>query len=248
MTDYKFNRHEGKFLENFLTKMTAIKVRFLIAFIMLCFFTMTMIFLSSSKTNENNYVAETHFSEAICSMIEKENEVMEIIIHMKESCAVENMKNESLISKMVEISDDKISRDKAEEIMELVKENSSVYGFDFLTILAMIAQESNFISTAKSRADAKGLMQVTPIALADFNKHNGTSYTDAQIYDDAINVKVGCWTLNRQKHYIDSDDLSECIISYNSGASNFKRNKADYLIKYSYLEKIQGYEDIFKKL
>lgn len=152
---------------------------------------------------------------------------------------------EKVVSRMIELSYGSVTGEKAETILSLVEEYSFRYGFDVPTVLGLITQESHFKSRAKSYMDARGLMQVTPIALSDYNRIHGTDYTEQDLYNDGINVMIGCWTLDRQRKYIGSDNMDECIISYNSGAGNFRRNRTDYLANYTYLNKVKEYKSVF---
>lgn len=158
-----------------------------------------------------------------------------------------SLAEERTVNEMILVSGNSIDRDKAIKILRQVESVSLRYGFDKSTILGMIAQESRFRSSAKSIADAKGLMQVTPIALSDYNKHNGTSYTDSDLSNDEVNIEIGCWTLMRQSHYLHTNDMNSCIISYNSGATNFKNNRESYLQYYDYLNKVREFEKTFKE-
>lgn len=153
----------------------------------------------------------------------------------------------ALTERMRDISCGGISEEEARQILGLAREHASGYGFDYVTVLAVMAQESNFLSRARSRAGAVGLMQVTPAALRDYNRCNGTCLTRYDLNDDGINVMIGCWTLDRQRQYIGSDDWSECIISYNSGAGNFRRNRTSYLRGYAYLDKLRRYENMMRE-
>lgn len=158
---------------------------------------------------------------------------------------IKQKKDSDIVAKIKKISGDKITDEVAYEILKITEYYADKYKFDKSLILGMIAQESRFLSTAKSKADARGLMQITPLALEDYNNANETCFTVADLSDMKINISIGCWTLERQKKYLNSDDLSECIISYNSGALNFKNNWDDYTMKYSYLDKVLYYQNVF---
>lgn len=177
------------------------------------------------------------YAESICNEIKSEIDNNFKLIKQK--------KDSDIVAKIKKISCDKITDEVAYEILKTTEYYADKYKFDECLILAMIAQESRFLSTAKSKADARGLMQITPLALEDYNNANETCFTIADLSDMKINISIGCWILERQKKYLNSDDLSECIISYNSGAFNFKNNRDDYKMKYSYLDKVLYYQNVF---
>lgn len=59
--------------------------------------------------------------------------------------------------------------------------------------------ESNNKSNVISQDGACGLMQITPIALKEWNIHNKDKpYTYKQLKVDSINVKIGTWFLNER--------------------------------------------------
>lgn len=236
---------DGRFLANFIDSKSREKLKLAFGIMFLCFSSLLLIAFSPSTLYDGGNGSIYMASSAMNRMIDIESDLIdELNVAVTEIS--EPKTDKEIISEMISLSYDSISEGKAWSIMSLVKEHSSMYGFDYKTILALICQESHFKSKAKSKADARGLMQVTPIALRDYNSRNGTSYKESDLYDDEINVKIGCWTLNRQKRYIGSENISECIIAYNSGAKNFKKNKSDYLAKYSYLEKIMEYDEMFR--
>ena len=245
---FKFNSaNDRRFLVNFIDSKSREKLKLAFGMIFLCFSSLLLLAFSPSTLYDGGDGSIYMASSAVNKMIDVEsNMIHELTVAVSEVSEPYVKTDKEIISDMISLSYDSISEGKAWSIMSLVKEHSVTYGFDYKTILALICQESHFKSTAKSKANARGLMQVTPIALKDYNIRNGTAYSETDLDNDEINVKIGCWTLNRQKKYIGSDDLSECIIAYNSGAKNFKKNKSDYLVKYSYLEKIMEYDEMFR--
>lgn len=62
--------------------------------------------------------------------------------------------------------------------------------------LTIIAHESTGDPTAVSRTGARGLMQITGVALETINKALGVTYTRADLFDPKINVMVGMALLN----------------------------------------------------
>ena len=89
--------------------------------------------------------------------------------------------------------------------------------------------ESGFTSDKTSRADARGMFQIVPAVLDDFNRVNGTTYDASQLYDDAINTDVRNWYLqenlmNRpwvnKEGQNDSIRVAKALAAYNYGPGN----------------------------
>lgn len=242
---------ESRFLSNFIENITKTKIKILAGIIMFCISGLALLALSPTTYPEDSMFYD-YQSDLINNMVDVQNNLVIEIKSLINEDYFENYimttkikSDDEIIQSMISISNNSISEEKAKSIMYLIKEYSEIYDFNVTTILGLMAQESHYISKAKSKANAKGLMQVTPIALKDYNRYHNTSYIESDLYDDRINIMIGCWTLNRQKKYIDSDNIDECIISYNSGSTNFKNNKSDYLNKYTYLDMVKYYENMF---
>lgn len=58
-------------------------------------------------------------------------------------------------------------------------------------VRALVQRESNGLPTVRT-GRAIGLMQITPVVLADYNKRHGTSYRSDQLVEPSINVPIGC--------------------------------------------------------
>ena len=162
--------------------------------------------------------------------------------------AMNDYRDEKIISKIIEISDNQTSEDDAKIILSEVRDCSERFSLSESLILGIIAQESRFVYTATSRKGATGLMQIMPIALEDYNNHNSITYSSSDLWYFDVNIEIGCWNLNRQRRYIHSNDISDWIISYNSGSTNFKKNKEDYRKKYAYLDNVEKYRKIFENI
>lgn len=79
-----------------------------------------------------------------------------------------------------------------------------------------------------------GLMQVSKIALLDYNLWNGTSYTQEDLFNPDINVMIGSWIFMHNTHYGVPEELSALLTAYNCGAKYYK----NYGIRDSYVNKI----------
>lgn len=73
---------------------------------------------------------------------------------------------------------------------EFVTKYAAENGLDPYFVYAVISAESSFDPDAVSRADARGLMQVTPNTAAFIGKKKGLPYDD--LFDPETNVRLGC--------------------------------------------------------
>jgi len=91
--------------------------------------------------------------------------------------------------------------------------------------------------------DSRGLMQITPIVLKEWNNfHPREKHSANDLWNPAINKKIGSWYMNARipqllKHYGKPDTLKNRIISYNAGISYVVKGKAMPEITRSYLAK-----------
>jgi soluble lytic murein transglycosylase-like protein len=63
-------------------------------------------------------------------------------------------------------------------------------------VRTVVKHESDFRPDAATGA-ARGLMQITPVALRDFNERYGSAVTPSDLLDPTINVRIGCDLLDR---------------------------------------------------
>jgi soluble lytic murein transglycosylase-like protein len=102
-------------------------------------------------------------------------------------------------------------------------------------------------SITNKRSGARGLYQITPICLEDFNKVNHTNYSLNQLYDPQINSMVAYWYLQERipslfKAYNLPDTVRNRLWAYNAGIGYLKRRimpleTSDYIKKYERLTK-----------
>lgn len=144
------------------------------------------------------------------------------------------------------------------EILVSIEHHCVTYGVNKYTILAMMTTESSLIIRIPSFLGAqygRGLLQVSEIALKDFNDWTGKGYTVEDLYTIDRNIEVGVWVFNQNYYYgVETDFEHGAIIAYNVGANDYKKHKKDLLDQkfkgydYNYLIKVQReYDDILKR-
>jgi len=80
---------------------------------------------------------------------------------------------------------------------------------------------------------ARGLMQVTPICLEEWNQQSKTidQYTIQDLFNPEVNKQIGTWYINTKiPHYLINcgleDTIENRLIAYNWGIGNLKRYKS----------------------
>lgn len=144
------------------------------------------------------------------------------------------------------------------KIIVSLEHHCVTYGVNKYTILAMMTTESSLIVRIPSFLGAqygRGLLQVSEIALKDFNDWTGKGYTVEDLYTIDRNIEVGVWVFNQNYYYgVETDFEHGAIIAYNVGANDYKKHKKDLLDQkfkgydYNYLIKVQReYDDILNR-
>lgn len=143
----------------------------------------------------------------------------------------EEIKLPEIIKESIEIS----KLNFAEEISKAVTLVSRKYEIPEYVIYAIIATESgvngtesinennisNVNKNARSKYDCIGLMQISPKhVLNDYNKHNKTKYTRADLYNISTNIEIGTWYYSQFKVY---KDWTIMYIIYNVGCGQYNK-------------------------
>jgi soluble lytic murein transglycosylase len=104
-----------------------------------------------------------------------------------------------------------------EQLAQAIAQESTAAGFDPLLVLAIIQVESEFLETAVSNMNARGLMQIQPVTLAFVAQREGIKLSAKEIEaDPALRVRLGI----RYLKYLASrfgDDLDLALMAYNAG-------------------------------
>ncbi|MDR1150739.1 MAG: lytic transglycosylase domain-containing protein [Clostridiales bacterium] len=144
---------------------------------------------------------------------------------------------------------------------DIILENSIEYNLKPEFICAVINSESRFNKYAKSYKNASGLMQIKKTT-ADWaaREIDIKNYDYKNIFDENINIKIGCWYLDNLFKEFKNKDLVIC--AYNAGSGNVSewlknkkyitKNKSIIKIPFDetkkYLKKVKKFEKIYKFL
>lgn len=138
---------------------------------------------------------------------------------------------------------------------------SDEMGVDRYLVTALIKAESNFDINALSRADAKGVMQLTDETAAFCAQKLGMELNEGDIYSPRINIRLGVYYLRRMLDRFDGDE-SLAVAAYNAGEGRVQEwlNNPEYstdgeslqVIPYeetkNHVKKIKAYKRIYKLL
>jgi len=92
---------------------------------------------------------------------------------------------------------DKIDRAaNPRDYSEYVQKYALIYGVPENIVYSVIKVESNFVSSAVSRAGAVGLMQITPDTFDWISFLLGENYEEGMLYDPETNIKYGTYLLS----------------------------------------------------
>jgi soluble lytic murein transglycosylase len=102
---------------------------------------------------------------------------------------------------------------------DVIREQSQEKGVDAALIAAVIYSESKF-SDRTSSAGARGLMQVTPAAANEIERHSGgTTFKLKDLGDPEINIRYGTYLLRELLDRYDGD-VAAALAAYNAGPGN----------------------------
>jgi hypothetical protein len=116
-----------------------------------------------------------------------------------------------------------------------------------INMVAIAQIESGNDSMAENDSSgARGLCQLMPSVLEDFNEHFNKNYTPAQLFDGQINLMIADWYMNHRipsmlKHFKIPDNIENRLIAYNFGIGNLKKHRPlpeetkSYIVKYENL-------------
>jgi soluble lytic murein transglycosylase-like protein len=115
-----------------------------------------------------------------------------------------------------------------------------------LKLIAIIESNNNPKAWNKSDGGSRGLYQISPICLKDYNKINKTKYKLNDLFNPVINKKIALWMFEIRipqllSRYNKPSTLENRIICYNAGITYVTKNKTlpkttvEYIRKYKEL-------------
>jgi len=113
-----------------------------------------------------------------------------------------------------------------------------------LSIIKQIESSGNPLAYNKS-SHARGLFQITPICLKEYNNFHTEQYDLSDLFNPIINEKIAAWYLEKRipqmlKHFGKDVSLENILISYNAGVSYVVSGKPLPLETVNYIKKYKG--------
>ena len=105
--------------------------------------------------------------------------------------------------------------------VEDIRSISREMGIDRYLVAALIKAESNFDESAISKADAKGLMQLTDETAMFCAEKMGMELGEGDVYNPEINIRLGSFYLKRLLDMFDGN-VDSAIAAYNAGEGRVK--------------------------
>ncbi len=92
----------------------------------------------------------------------------------------------------------------------------------------VVEMESNWNPNAMNQSGARGLAQIMPDVLVDWNtSHPNEQYKDGDLFTPKINLKIARWYLGRLERYLEKEGLEtheyNILAAYNWGPGNVKK-------------------------
>ena len=106
----------------------------------------------------------------------------------------------------------------------------SHYDLNYNLVKSVISTESNWDYKAKSRAGARGLMQIMKACAKDFNTPH------KEMYDPYVNVTIGIKYLAKLTKRFDNTQTA--LVGYNEGPRYAENYKFDYINNSKYVHKV----------
>lgn len=146
------------------------------------------------------------------------------------------------------------------QFAQVVSREAAEFGLEEDLVFAVIRAESGFDKEASSRAQAKGLMQLTEGTFLWMAEEYPPENGGRDVFDVNDNVHCGCALLRRLlDHY---GDLRLALAAYNAGIGNVDRWLEDPCLSpdgegldripfpetAAYVEKVEQYRAVYQKL
>lgn len=119
-------------------------------------------------------------------------------------------------------------------------------GAEEINLRKIIYIESSGNNLAWNRIDdSRGLFQITPICLKEYNRLNTRHYSPDDLWNPEINTKIAHWYLTKRipqmlRRFGKPATVENILIAYNAGISYVAHNKPLPKITKLYLKKYRG--------
>jgi soluble lytic murein transglycosylase len=134
------------------------------------------------------------------------------------------------------------------ELTQVIYDESKIYGYDPLLILALILTESSFKRGQKSYMGAQGLMQVRPWVGSDLARRMNLKWPEEpSLFQPAFNIKLG--TLYLFELIMKFKDVKKAIMAYNLGENALRlRIRSGNKLPTRYLSRVlKNYKELREK-
>ena len=123
-----------------------------------------------------------------------------------------------------------MSESKIKHLLIYINGLCSHYDLNYNLVKSVISTESNWDYKAKSRAGARGLMQIMKACAKDFNTPH------KEMYDPYVNVTIGIKYLAKLTKRFDNTQTA--LVGYNEGPRYAENYKFDYINNSKYVHKV----------
>lgn len=113
-----------------------------------------------------------------------------------------------------------------------------------LAILILIESSGNPMAW-NHLTNARGLLQVTPICLVEYNHYHTRKYSEKDLFNGTINQSIAAWYLEKRiprmlRHYRKPVNVNNVLTAYNAGIK--------YAGKYNLPTETRNYIDKYHKM
>jgi len=113
------------------------------------------------------------------------------------------------------------TEDEVGQLATVIYDESMKYHYDPMFVMAIILTESSFKKGQKSRAGARGLMQVVPFVGADVAERAGVEWEGSHsLFEPETNIKLG--TLHLFEQILEFGDIKKALVAYNFGETRLR--------------------------
>lgn len=128
----------------------------------------------------------------------------------------------ALIALLVIFSMGKKANHRIETLEQYIADQCKMYDIESEFVHKLISAESSWRPYVISPKGYRGLMQLGPLALEDYNARFKTAYKIEDLFNPHINVRVGIWYLSWIRDNFTGKNKQDVLICYNWGVGHYK--------------------------